>query len=127
MNSSKGGFSYPNPYTTPTILMGDNIPIDVCGRESIFVDEETFQNVICVPPFSTNILSIYQINNSILGKKGEFTPNSMVIIEITNDATIVVGKADHWSRLYLFSNFIPKVLSIVLLTHSYEVIKFCHE
>ena len=46
----------------------------------------------------------------------------MVISEITNKNTIVVGKVDNLFRLHLSSNLIPKTNFVELFTHSNESI-----
>lgn len=84
MASSRDDLASLEPCTTSTISMGDNTPFEVYGRGSIDMDDGTFQNVICVPSLSTNLLSIYQITHSGSGRRVEFTPDSMVISEMTN-------------------------------------------
>jgi hypothetical protein len=80
-----------------TILLGTNTPFKFYERGYVDVDEETFYKKNCVPTLSTNLFSIYQIIHSSSSRQVEFTPNSMVIIEMTNGAKIIVGKVDHQS------------------------------
>jgi hypothetical protein len=104
--------------------MGNNTPIKVYGRGSIDVDDETFHNIICVLSLSTNLLSTYYITHFGYGMRVELTPDSVVISEMNNSPTIVVGKDDHQSQLYLFSIFVPKSPFVILLTHFEEVSRF---
>lgn len=115
----------------PSILLGDGTPAEVHGRGSVDVGEGTFQDVLCVPSLSTNLLYVYQITHTGSSKRVEFTPNTVVISEMPNGSTIAVGKANHQSRLYHFSHFVPDSPSLAFLTHSDEVShlwhqRFCH-
>ena len=51
----------------------------------------------------------------------------MEIRELHCDSTIAVGRADHQSRLYLFSHFVPDPPSTIFLTRSNDVSKLWHE
>ena len=53
--------------------MGNNTYMKVCGKVSISMGEGTFNDVLCVPSLTTNILSIYQITHGAQGKTVEFT------------------------------------------------------
>jgi hypothetical protein len=53
-----------------------------------------------------NLLSIYQIVHSGIGKRVEFTPDSVTIYDMHDKCNYFVGEVNHWSRLYTFSNFI---------------------
>ncbi len=111
----------------PSILMGDNTLVEVCGRGSINVEDGTFHDVPCVPSLSTNLLSVHQITHTGLGKKVEFTPNSVEIHELHNDSTVAVGRENHQSRLYMFSHFVLDPPLTISLTHSNDVIRLWHE
>ena len=54
------------------ILMGNNNVMTVCGKGSIDIDDGTFHDVLFVPYFPSNLLSIYQITYSGIGKTVEF-------------------------------------------------------
>ena len=84
----------------PAIVMGDYTPIEVHRRGSIDAGKVTFQDVLCVPSLSTNLLSFYQITHTSFGKWVEFTPDNVAISELHGGSTIAVGKEDHQSRLY---------------------------
>jgi hypothetical protein len=50
-----------------------------------------------------------------------FTPESIVISDISDGSQVAVGVADHKFRLYYFSHFIPKSSPTLLQTHGNEV------
>ena len=97
MASSKEELASLEPCIMPSILMGDDTPVEVCGRGFVDVGDDTFHDVLCVPSLSSNLLSIYQITHTGLGKQVEFTPDSVEIHELHNDSIIVVGRVDHQS------------------------------
>ena len=68
-------FSSIEPCTSPHILMGNNTYMKVCGKGSIPMEGGTFNDVLCVPSLTTNLLSIYQITHGAQGKIVEFTPD----------------------------------------------------
>ena len=55
-------------------------------------------------------------------KRVLFSPNDVYIYEITLGKLIVVGKANHTTKTYEFSNFVPDSKPSTLLTHGNEVI-----
>ena len=59
MASSKEELASLEPCTMPSILMGDDTPIEVCGRGSVNVGDDTFNDVLCIPSLSTNLLLVY--------------------------------------------------------------------
>jgi hypothetical protein len=74
-----------------------------------------------------NILSIYQITHSGSRKKLEFTPDSVIIFDLSYGSKIVVGEVNHLSRLYTLSHFTHKYDYVSLLTHTNEKSKLCHK
>ena len=100
MATSKDTFSSLQPCNSPPILMGDDTPIKVCGKGRVDLDNGCFENVLNVPKLSINLLSVYQITHSGTGKQVVFTPDSVVISEMKDGSTVVVGEVDHHARLY---------------------------
>lgn len=121
MAASKDSFSSLEPCTNPPILMGDDKPIQVCGKGVIDLEHGYFQNVLQVPLLSTNLLSIYQITHSGSKKQVVFTPEPVVISDISNKSKVAVGVADHKYRLHSFSHFIPNSSPTLHQTHGNEV------
>ena len=77
----------------------------VCGKGSIPMGEGTFNDVLCVPSLTTNILSIYQITHGAQGKIVEFTPDYVYIRDMETRDVIAMGVVDHTSCLYSFAYF----------------------
>jgi hypothetical protein len=98
----------------PPILMGDDTPIAVEGKERVELHNGIFENVLHVPKISMNIHLVYWITQK--GKKLESTPYSVFVLNMCDNSFISIGKVDHKSRLYNFTNF-SNDDSYFLLTH----------
>ena len=59
--------------------------------------------------------------------KVEFLQDSVVVKSIKDDSMIGIDKANHDSRLYTFSSFVPKTNAHALLLHSNVERKLLHE
>ena len=105
MASSMDMFSSIDPCNSPHILMGNNTYMMVSGKGSIPMGEGTFNDVICVPSLTKNILSIYQITHGAQGKIVDFTPDFVYIRDIETRDVIAMGVVDHASCLYYFAYF----------------------
>jgi hypothetical protein len=127
MDASKDEFSSIEESTRSPIYLGDATPAKVCGEGIVDLEGGFFKNVLHVPSLSTNILLIYHITHSIFGRKVEFTPDSAVITDISTGSQLAHGIADHGSRLYLLSNFVPKYISTVFLSQSNDISRLWHE
>ena len=127
MGSTKEQFSSLEPSKVPHIYIGDDTQVEVEGKGSVDMDDGTFENFLYVTNLSTNLLSIYQITHYGNGKKVEFTPDSVVVKELDDDALVAVGQVNDNSRLYSFSHFVPSSPSRALLTHSNSESKLWHE
>jgi len=106
MASSQGMFSSFQSCTSPPILMGNNTYMHATRKQNIDVGQNTFNNVLCVPSLTTNLLSIYQITHCGARKTVEFTPDFVIIQDMESRDIIAIGMADHASRLYTFSHFV---------------------
>ena len=90
-----------------SIHMGDDTQIRAEGEGSIKLKHAVFINVLSVPSLATNVLYVYQMTHTGPLKRVVFGPNS---VEITNTSTrniIVKGVANHDSKAYEFSHFLP--------------------
>jgi hypothetical protein len=83
--------------------------------------------VLHVPSLSTNILSIYHITHFFSRRKVEFTPDPIVITDISTGSQLAHGIANHGSRLYFFSHFVPKSISTVFMSQSNDINRLLHE
>jgi hypothetical protein len=108
MAASKYEFSSIEESTRSPIYLGDATPAKVCREGIVDLEGGCFTYVLHVPSLSANLLSIYNITHSMSGRKVEFTPDSAVITDISTGSQLAHGIANHGSRLYFFSHFVPK-------------------
>jgi hypothetical protein len=85
MAKDKAIFSALNECNTNQIFVGDDKSLSVVGSGTIQLDDGCFNDVLCVPSLSCNLLSMYQIVHSGKGKTIEFSLHQIVI----NDLKIV--------------------------------------
>jgi hypothetical protein len=106
MAKDKAIFSALNECNTKKIFVGDDQSLSVVGYGPIQVDNGHFNDVLCVPSLSYNLLSVYEITHSGEGKILEFSPHHVVIkdLKYLNHvlATIIV---DDITMFYKFDNF----------------------
>ena len=82
MSKSKAMFSSLNYCNTKNIYVGDDISLSVLGTRTIHLDNGQFNDVLCVPTLSCNLLFVYQITHSGEGKIVEFSPHDVVIKDL---------------------------------------------
>jgi hypothetical protein len=82
MAKDKAIFSSLNECNTKQIFVGDDRSLSVVGSRTIQLDDGHFNDVLCVPSLSCNLLSIYQITHSGEGKTIEFSPHQVVIKDL---------------------------------------------
>jgi hypothetical protein len=105
MAKDKAIFSALNECNTKKIFVGDDRSLNVVGSGIVQVDNGHFNDVLCVPSFSCNLLSVYQITHSGEGKNVEF-PHQVVIKDLKYPTHVLAtGIADDITRLYKFDNF----------------------
>jgi hypothetical protein len=106
MAKDKAIFSALNECNTKQIFVGDDRSLSVLGSGIVQIDNGHFNDVLCVPSISCNLLLIYQITHSGEGKTVDFSPHQVVIKDLKDPkhviATIIV---DDITRLYKFDNF----------------------
>jgi hypothetical protein len=126
MAASKAIYSSLDACKGHPILMGDNSSIEVTDKGRIELTNEIFENVLHVPKLLVNLFSMYQMKNSVTGKKVIFTPNVVDIYDMKTNSKVATGEVNHQSRLYTFSKFIEPD-SALLLTHVDESSRIWHE
>lgn len=62
--------------------MANDSSLLVCGKGSIGIEDGRFNDVLCVPSLSRNILSIYQITHNGSRKTVEFTPDYVIVWDL---------------------------------------------
>ena len=82
MAKNKALFSSLNDCNTKHIYVGDDRSLSVVGFGTIHLDNGQFNDVLCVPTLSCNLLSVYQITHSGEGKIVEFSPHDVVIKDL---------------------------------------------
>jgi hypothetical protein len=107
-------------------MMGDNSPVEVTDKGRIELTNESFKNVLHVPKFSVNLLSMYKMMNSGTRNKFIFKPNAMDIYDMQTNSRVATGEVNHQSILYTFSEFI-EIDSSLLLTHANESCRIWNE
>jgi hypothetical protein len=95
----------------PTILMGDDTPVEFIGQGRVELPHRSFENVLHVRKIFVNLLYVYQIMHSGTRIRVEFTLDSVTICDMCDNSTIVVGEVNHQSHLYTFSKFIANSYS----------------
>ena len=95
MDALEAIYSYLDSCKGPPILMGDNSSIEVTGKGRIELTNGSFENVLHVPKLSFNLLSVYQMTNSGIGKKVIFTPNYMDIYDMQTNSRVATGEVNH--------------------------------
>jgi hypothetical protein len=113
---------------TKKIYVGDDRSLSVVGFGTIQVDNGHFNDALCVPSLSCNLLSVYQITHSGEGKTVEFSPHQVVIRDLKDPKHVfATGIADNITRLYKFDNFGSSSFSSVFVAHSDDLNKLWHE
>jgi hypothetical protein len=128
MTKDKDIFYALNECNTKKIFVGDDRSLSVVGSRTIQVDNGHFNDVLCVPSLSCNLLSIYQITHSGEGKTVEFSPHQVVIKDLKDPKHVLAtGIVDDITRLYKFDNFESSYFPSVLVAHSDDLSKLWHE
>ena len=88
-------------------MLGDDSLTNSLGKGRIDLDHGKFNNVLAVPGLASNLLLVYQMTHAGSPKKVIFSPNDVEITEMSNGKVIAKGVADHTSKVYMFSHFLP--------------------
>jgi hypothetical protein len=100
MAKDKSIFYALNECNTKKIFVCDDRSLSVVGFGTVQVDNGHFNDVLCVPSLSCNLLSIYQITHSGEGKTVEFSPHQVVIKDLEDPKHVLAtGIADDITRL----------------------------
>ena len=113
-------FSSLNDCNTKHIYVGDDRSLSVVGSGTIHLENGQFNDVLCVPILSCDLLSIYQITHSGEGKMVEFSPHDVVIKDLKYPKHILAtGIADDSTRLHKFdkcgSSCLPSVFFLIMM------------
>jgi hypothetical protein len=125
MESTKEVYSSLDACKGPSIMMGDDSPVEVTEKGRVELTNRSFENVLHVPKISVNIISVYQMTNSGTGKK-VFTLDEVDIYDMQTNSKVATGELNHQSRLYKFFEF-NEPDSALMLTHADESSRIWHE
>jgi hypothetical protein len=106
--------------------MGDASIVEFIGKGRVEIKNRSFENVLHVPKLFVNLLSMYQMNNSITGNKLIFEPDVVDIYDMKINSKVSIGEVNHQSKLYIFSKFIEPDFGL-LLTHDDEISRIWNE
>jgi hypothetical protein len=110
------------------IFVGDDRSFSVVGSRIVQLDNGHFNDVLCVPILSCNLLSVYQITHSGEGKTVEFSPHQVVIKDLKYPKhALANGIVDDITRLYKFDKFGSSTFSSICVAHSDDLRKLWHE
>ena len=109
------------------IHMGDDFTIISEGQGTVDLKNGFFSNVLCVPSLESNLLSVYYMTHTRVPKRVSFSPNYVEITDLASRKLIAKGLANHHTRAYEFSHFVPNEKATALLTHGNEVSRLWHE
>jgi hypothetical protein len=128
MDKDRNIFSALNECNTKKLFVGDDRSLSVEGSRTIQVENVNFNDVLCVPSLSCNLISVYQITHSGEGKTIEFSPNQVVIKDLKYPKHVLTtGVVDDITRLYKFDNFGSSSFSSVFVSHSDDLRNIWHE
>ena len=114
---------------TKKIFVGDDRSLSVVESGTVPIENGHFNDVLCVPKLSCNLLSVYQITHSTKGKTLAFTPHQVAVIkDFKNPQNFLAnGTTDDITRLYKFNNFGSSPFPSVFVSHSDNLSKLWHE
>ena len=82
MDKDRDIFYSLNECNIKKIFVGDDISLSGVGYRIVHVDNGYFNDVLCVPSISNNLLSMYHITHSIEGKTVKFSTHQVVIKDL---------------------------------------------
>jgi hypothetical protein len=128
MAKDKDIFSTLNECNTKKIFVGDDRSLSVEGSGTVQVENGHFNDVLCVPSLSCNLLSVYPITHSGEGKTVEFSPHQVVIKDLKDPNHVLAnGIVDDITKLYKFDNFGSSSFSSFFLAHRNDLRKLWDE
>jgi hypothetical protein len=117
-----------NERNTKKIFLGDDRSLSVVESGMVQVDNGHFNDALCVPSLSCNLLSVYQITHSSEGKTIAFSPHHVVIKDLKYPKHVLAnGIVGDITKLYKFDNFGSSSFPSIFVAHSDDLIKLSHE
>jgi hypothetical protein len=117
-----------NGCNTKQIFAGDDRSLSFVAPRIVQVYNPHFNDVLCVPSLSFNLLSVYQITHLGEGKIIEFSPHQVVIKYLKDLKHVLVTRiVDDITKLYKFDNFGSSSFPSIFVAHRDELRKVWHE
>jgi hypothetical protein len=117
-----------NECNTKKIFVGDDRYLSVVVSGTIHVYNGHFNDVLCVPSLSCNLLSVYQITHLGEGKTVEFSPHQVVIKDLKDPKHVLaIGIVNDITRFYNFYNFGTSYFPSFFVAHSDDLSKLWHD
>ena len=91
------------------------------------LEHGVFNNVLYLPSLSANLLSVYHMTHTSSPKRVFFELETVEISKISSGKLIIKGVANHASKAYEFSHFLPYSRQSALITHANETSVILHE
>jgi hypothetical protein len=108
-----------NECNTKQIIIGDDKSFTIVGYRIVQLDDGYFNDVLCVPSLSCNLLLVYQITHSHEGKTIEFSSHKVEIENLKDSNHILATRiVDDITKLYRFdncSNLFHKFLLLIVM------------
>ena len=124
---SKESFSPLTQSKGPNIHMGYDSQIPAEGRGSVKARHGEFKNVLYVPSLAANMLYVYQMTHTGPPKRVTFDSDSVDITKKAIGNLVAKGIANHSTKAYEFSHFLPISSPTTLLSHANNTSKIWHE
>ena len=107
MVASKESFSSLQITDGPSIYMEGDTQIQDERKGSIKLQNGVFNNVLYVPSLATNLWYVYHMTHTGSQKSVVFDPDLVEILDISTGNLIAKDGANHASKAYEFSHFLP--------------------
>ena len=107
MVASRESFSSLQYFDGPSIWLGNNSKFQAKGKGYIKLEHGNFKDVLYVPSLAANMLYVHQMTHTGSPKIVISSPESVEIIDISTRNIIAKGVANHASKEYEFSHFLP--------------------
>jgi hypothetical protein len=128
MAKNKAIFYAQNECNTKKIIISDDRSLSVVGSGTVQGDNGHFNDVLCVPSLSYNLLSIYQITHSGEDKTVELSPHQVLIKDLKDPQYVLATRiVDDNTKLYKFDNFGSSSFPLVFFAHSDDLSKLWRE
>jgi hypothetical protein len=119
MAKDRAIFSPLNECKTKQIVVGEDRSLSVVGSRTFQLDDGHFNDVLCVPSLSCNLLLVHQITHLGKGKIVEFSSYQVVIKDLKDPKHVLTTRiVEDIIKLYKFDNFGSSFFPLILIARS---------